>query len=232
MKYFEFKDNSSPITFSAPHGSNIYPNGDISKEQGDRGTKELTIKLSKLLNANYLISNISRTYVDFNREEKQCILKKFGIENYNETISNKEEEKRKSIHNNYFKVLKKLCTKYHFSIHSMHETGQKGSIDENTKRKQIVISDLDGISFEKEKLKKLIKGFEKEGYDISYNKPFKGGYEIKYTKNYCNSIQLEIRKDLLLSAEKNSNKQNLFIDIKKINSLSNKIAKILRIIND
>ncbi|MFT4283136.1 MAG: N-formylglutamate amidohydrolase [Candidatus Woesearchaeota archaeon] len=231
MNYFEYKNNFSPITFSAPHGSNLYPNKKISLEPGDRGTKELTIKISKIMNSNYITSNVSRTYIDFNRNKEECILKKFGNKYYNQKIKCIEKNKRINIHKQYFETLKLLCNKYHFSIHSMHEYGQEGSVDENEKRKQIVISDLNGKSFEKKNLEKVKKEFEKEGFSVSYNYPFKGGYEIQYSKKYCSSLQIEIRKDLLLSSSKKDDKQNLFIDIKKIDILAKKISKILKVLN-
>ncbi len=223
MNYFDFEDNKSEFTFSAPHSSNIYPNGSTSKEPGDRGTKELTLKIHELLECNYLVSSVSRTYVDFNRDSDNCVINSFGGKKFNENLAKGELNKRLSIHNKYFNILKSMLSKFHISIHSMNEIGGLGSPDVGMNRSQIVISNLDGKSCSNELLNQLCIEFESKGFSVNLNQPFKGGFEIKYSSKFCKSIQLEIRKDMLLSLN-----ENLFIDQEKVDKMANAISDIVR----
>ncbi len=223
MIYFDFKDNNSTITLSAPHGSNVYPDNNTSREPGDRGTKELVIKMAEILECNYIVSNFSRTFVDFNRSKSNCILKSFGENTFNKDINESEIARRKEIHSLYFKKLGFLCKDMHLSIHSMNEVGGNGAVDEGKKRKDIVLSDLEGKSCNRELTSKLKTYLEKEGFDVSLNKPFKGGYEVAFCSTICCSLQLEIRKDFLLSG-----KQNLFIDKQKVNDMALKLTNAMR----
>lgn len=91
---------------------------------------------------------------------------------------------------------------WHFSCHCMATFGPHYAHDKGLKRRDICLSDLNGVTTDPEFLNISKEAFEAEGFSVSLNDPFVGNVCIK---NYSapaerrNSIQIEMVKGLYMN---------------------------------
>lgn len=106
---------------------------------------------------------------------------------------------------------------YHLDAHSMPSQGTALHRDPGTKRPEIVVSDVDGKSCEPRFKDLVIAAYEKQGFKVSYNWPYKGG---RVTQTYGqpqlgqHSIQVELNR-ALYQDEVTKRPNDLFFDTQK-----------------
>lgn len=93
---------------------------------------------------------------------------------------------------------------YHLDAHSMPSKGTAAHRDPGSKRPEIVVSDVDGVSCSVAYKDLVIAAYEKSGFQVSYNWPYKGG---RVTQTYGhpdkgqNAIQVELNRSLYQNEE-------------------------------
>ncbi len=100
-----------------------------------------------------------------------------------------------------YKVFRELGVEqvYHLDAHSMPSQGTAAHRDPGSKRPEIVVSDVDGKSCSTRYKDLVIAAYEKAGFQVSYNWPYKGG---RVTQTYGqpqkgqNAIQVELNRSL------------------------------------
>ncbi len=111
---------------------------------------------------------------------------------------------------------------WHVDCHSMKSVGNKMNIDAGSKRPDIILgNNLDrtaGIEF----TEVIRDSFEKLGYRVVLNDPYKGGYLVTHYGNLANnqhSIQIEINRALYMNEkrfEKNDNYEAFRQDLAQV----------------
>ena len=95
-------------------------------------------------------------------------------------------------------------TVFHLDAHSMPSVGTKEHRDPGEKRADIVVSDCDGKSCSTFFKDLVISSYEKAGFKVAYNWPYKGG---RVTETYGvpakgqESIQVELNRALYMNEE-------------------------------
>ncbi|MES3039430.1 MAG: N-formylglutamate amidohydrolase [Bdellovibrionota bacterium] len=90
---------------------------------------------------------------------------------------------------------------YHIDLHSMPSVGTSEHRDPGEKRAEIVVSDVDGKSCSAAFKDLVISAYEKAGFKVAYNWPYKGG---RITEQYGNPsqnhhcIQVELNRSLYM----------------------------------
>jgi N-formylglutamate deformylase len=90
---------------------------------------------------------------------------------------------------------------YHLDAHSMPSKGTAAHRDPGTSRPEIVVSDRDGVSCEPAFKDLVISSFDKVGFQVSYNWPYKGG---RITETYGqpalgqHTLQVEMNRSLYM----------------------------------
>lgn len=101
--------------------------------------------------------------------------------------------------------------RYHLDLHSMPSRGTSAHKDNGAERPDIVVSDCEGKSSATDFKDAVINAYEKSGFKVAYNWPYKGG---RMTETYGNpaqnknSLQIELNRKLYMdetTKEKNSN---------------------------
>jgi N-formylglutamate amidohydrolase len=119
---------------------------------------------------------------------------------------------------------KQSPTIYHLDAHSMPSLGTKEHRDPGEYRADIVISDCDGTSCSAEYRDVVIAAYERAGFKIRVNWPYKGG---RVTETYgrpregVHSIQVELNRSLYMDEATKGLKPELF------NETQMKISKAL-----
>ena len=209
-------DLNKQILFICDHSSNFIPTKykklGLKKEviyshiAWDIGAKELTLKLSKNMNACCFFSNFSRLLIDPNRkidDDDLIIRDSFGqFIPGNEKLSKLERENRinffyNKYHNNLERIIKEKFlsskTLYLISIHSF-----------NRKVGKYLRPNEVGLLWHKDKsiMIPLKKELEKLKISVGNNKPY-SGFHYNYTldrhslKKSFKNICIEIRNDLI-----------------------------------
>jgi N-formylglutamate deformylase len=103
-------------------------------------------------------------------------------------------------------ALKRLGAKrtFHLDAHSMPSMGTKEHRDPGEKRKDIVVSDVDGKSCSEFFRDLVVSSYEAAGFEVGYNWPYKGG---RLTETYGHpeqgqeAIQVELNRSLYMNEE-------------------------------
>lgn len=102
---------------------------------------------------------------------------------------------------------------YHVDLHSMPSIGTREHRDPGERRADVVVSDCDGRSCSREFKDAVIASYEKAGFKVAYNWPYKGG---RITEAYGapaagqHAIQAELNRSLYMDeTEKKLNSERL-----------------------
>lgn len=114
-----------------------------------------------------------------------------------------------------YESFKKLGHKtvYHLDAHSMPSRGTAAHRDPGADRPQIVVSDCDGTSCPTEFKDLVISAYERAGFQVAYNWPYKGG---RVTQTYGKpeagqwAIQVELNRSLYM--DEKTKKKNASYD--------------------
>ncbi len=91
---------------------------------------------------------------------------------------------------------------YHIDLHSMPSQGTKKHRDPGEKRAEVVISDQDGATCSKAFKDLVIEAYNKAGFEVAYNWPYKGGRVVGLygePKLEKHSIQVELNRSVYMS---------------------------------
>ena len=106
---------------------------------------------------------------------------------------------------------------YHLDLHSMPSVGRTLHKDPGQKRAQIVIGNREGHSAENRFSKLILSSYEKAGFKVALNHPYRGGRITELygqPKKGQHTIQVEINRSLYMN-EKNGLKSVDFAAIQK-----------------
>jgi N-formylglutamate deformylase len=125
-----------------------------------------------------------------------------------------------------FERYKKLGNKkiYHLDAHSMPSRGTSAHRDPGQERPEIVVSDQDGVSCEANFKDLVIKAYEKAGFQVGYNWPYKGG---RITETYGqpalgqHTLQVEMNRAIYMDEFSKKKLPGHFAEVQK------KVAKAL-----
>lgn len=96
---------------------------------------------------------------------------------------------------------------YHIDAHSMPSVGTQEHRDPGEKRADIVISDCEGRSCSADFRDRVIAAYERAGFKVAYNWPYKGG-RVTETYGHPNrgqeSIQVELNRSLYMDERSKS----------------------------
>lgn len=107
---------------------------------------------------------------------------------------------------------------YQLDAHSMPSKGTAAHRDPGTNRPEIVVSDRDGVSCEPEYKDLVIGAYEKAGFKVSYNWPYKGG---RITETYGqpqlgqHTLQVEMNRSLYMDEITKQKVADKFSDVQK-----------------
>lgn len=211
---------------SIPHSGTFIPNvfkkyiiDDINKLLKDCDYKVHELIDINLLNKNgvdVIIYDINRVCVDLNRDEKNSILywKKntYGDDLVlNEPNFSFKQKLLNTYYKPYYDKINKILNNNRISFIDLHsmpsvatEYHMKLNSNQQINRPDFCLSDLNGISCEKEFIESFNNNLIKYGFNSKINNPYFGGYLTKYVnENFnINNIQIEINRKLYMD-EKN-----------------------------
>lgn len=101
---------------------------------------------------------------------------------------------------------------WHIDCHSMKSRGNAMNIDADTARPDIVLGDADGSSCDPDFTACIQQSFQRLGYSVAVNHPYKGGHCVRaYGKpaQHFHSVQIEINRQLYMD-EATFRKNHLF----------------------
>ena len=116
---------------------------------------------------------------------------------------------------------------YQIDAHSMPSMGTSAHRDPGQKRPQIVVSDVDGTSCEREYKDLVVSAYREAGFEVACNWPYKGG---RVTQTYGkpdkgqHALQVELNRALYMDEE------TKLLDVKKSKKVSLMISQAVRII--
>ncbi|MCC5827325.1 N-formylglutamate amidohydrolase [Alkalimonas sp.] len=93
-------------------------------------------------------------------------------------------------------------TVWHIDCHSMKSRGNAMNIDAGSLRPDIVLGDADGSSSDPDFTACIQESFQRLGYQVAVNHPYKGGHCVRaYGKpaQHCHSVQIEINRQLYMN---------------------------------
>jgi len=233
------------LLISIPHSTTYLPEDTKSRMQlnendllryYDVGASELF----DLNDFNVIQAKYSRLYCDLNRDPKQkagftmedrvgVILNKtyWGKDIYKDPITENEYSKRLEEHSSHFaeieRIIKEKKISFYIAGHTMYSYPLQVPTNVDNKRKDIVLSNNDNQTCDEKTVNIMKECFEKQGYTVAINNPFKGGYQLTHfcDKDALPGIQIEFRIDNI------GDEKTLELDKEKIKSNKEKVRKAL-----
>jgi N-formylglutamate amidohydrolase len=89
----------------------------------------------------------------------------------------------------------------HLDLHSMPSLGTSEHRDPGELRKDVVISDRDGMSAKREWVELVVEAYRRQGFSVAVNWPYKGGRLTEYygrPKSGHHTIQVELNRALYM----------------------------------
>jgi N-formylglutamate amidohydrolase len=231
---------------SIPHSGLIIPNEfkeyliddeKILNTDNDYKVNEL-IDVKQLNNngIDVIVYNINRVCIDLNRDIQNCFLF-WKTNTLNQQLVIKEAYNIKNdlvfkYYLSYFNMIKEIYSKINYKtfiidLHSMPSKTTdyhlKNNKNQSINRPDFCLSDLNGISCDKNFITNINKNFIENNYNSKINDPYFGGYLTKFFHEHFNvdNIQIEINRKLYMNED---NKQLYSNNLKEI--LTNLFCKL------
>jgi N-formylglutamate amidohydrolase len=233
------------MLITIPHSANHLPEkikGKMQLNEEDilRYYDAGAYELFNLNDFHVIHAKYSRLYCDLNRDPKQkagftmedrkgVIINKtyWGKDIYEKPLTKNEYSSRLKEHSRFFtevgKIIKDKNIRFFITGHTMYSHPLQGNPTDANERKDIVLSNNDHQTCDEKTINIMRECFEKQGYTVDINHPFKGGHQLTHfcDKNVLPGIQIEFKIANI------GDEKNLKLDRQKIKIHKEKVEKAL-----